>query len=69
MVTEDISNLITELRKKYIATKVAEIFERERKWVYCVENGCSFRLDYKFIAGLSSLGYELKLVKKGEGEQ
>ena len=64
MILDDIADLITSLRKKHSVRKIAHIFERERKWVYAVENGCCIRLDTKFIAGLSSIGYELILVKK-----
>ena len=65
MIIEDIANLIFELHQKKTAREVAKIFGKERKWTYFIEKGCTFNLDYDFIAGLSSLGYELKLVKKG----
>ena len=66
MITEDIAELIAELHKTKSAAEVAKIFNKERKWVFSIINGCTFRLDYGFIAGLSQLGLELKLVKKGE---
>lgn len=68
MILTDIEELISSLRKKYTVKKIADIFERERKWVYSVENGCNIKLDLKFIAGLSSLGYELILVKKNRSD-
>ena len=65
MIIEDIANLICSLYHDKTAREVARIFGRERKWAHSVMNGTCIRLDYDFIAGLSSLGYELKLVRKG----
>ena len=65
MIIEDIANLICSLCHDKTAREVARIFGRERKWAYSIMNGATFILDYDFIAGLSSLGYELKLVRKG----
>ena len=67
MIIDDIADMVAELHKTMPATKVARIFDKERKWVYSIECGCAPRLDYALIAGLNQLGYELKLVpiKKG----
>lgn len=63
MIIDDIADLITELHKKVPAHRIAKIFNRERKWVCAIENGCTMRLDYDLICGLNKLGYDLKLVK------
>lgn len=64
-VLEDIAKLIEDLNKKQSAISIAETFGRKSKdSIYAIKNGCSFRLDDKFVAGLKSYGYELKLVKK-----
>ncbi len=65
MIIDDIADLMIELRKTKSASQIGKIFGRDRKAIYAISQGCLFRLDYSFIAGLSSLGYELKLVKKG----
>lgn len=67
MIIDDIADMVAELHKTMPATKVARIFDKERKWVYTTKAGCTIRLDYGFIAGLHQLGYELKLIpiKKG----
>ena len=64
MIIEDIANLICSLYQDKTAKEVSRIFGRERKWAYSVMDGATIHLDYAFIAGLSSLGYELKLVRK-----
>lgn len=65
MIIDDIADLMLELRKTKTASQIGEIFGRKRKTIYAISQGCTFHLDYDFIAGLSSLGYELKLVKRG----
>lgn len=71
MIIDDIADLVAECHKMMPAKKVARIFDKERKWVYTAETGCTIRLDYGLIAGLNQLGYELKLVpiRKGGGEE
>lgn len=61
---DDIADLVAACHERMPAKKVARIFDKERKWVYTAKPGCTIRLDYGLIAGLSQLGYELKLVKK-----
>lgn len=68
MILKDIANLVCSLYQDKTASEVARIFGRERKWALSIMNGRGFHLDMAFIAGLSSLGYELKLVKK-DGEK
>lgn len=66
MIIDDIADLFVKLRKDGMTVKeIASAFDRDRKFIYSMQAGCTFHLDYSFIAGLSSLGYELKLVKKG----
>lgn len=64
MVIDDLADLFTELEKKNSHKEIARHFDRERKFVMSIKNGCNFHLDYGFIAGLSHYGYELQLVKK-----
>lgn len=64
MILEDIANLIEDEHKKKTATQIAKIFDKERKWVYSVKNGCNVVLNPEFIGGLSALGYEIVLQKK-----
>lgn len=68
MILEDIANLVSLAHQKRSASELGRIFERERKAVYNIESGCTFRLDYGLIGGLSALGYELKLVEKKSGQ-
>lgn len=64
MVLDDIADLFCELEKNQTHKEIARHFDRERKFVISVKNGCNITLNPEFIAGLSSYGYELKLVKK-----
>lgn len=66
MILEDFANTLSEIAIKNTVTDVAKHFNRERKWVYNVIAGCSFRLDDDVLQGLYDYGYELKLVKRGE---
>ena len=64
MVLEDIADLFEQESKKKTATQLARVFDKERKWVYGVKNGCNVVLNPEFIGGLSALGYEIVLQKK-----
>lgn len=67
MIIEDIANLFEELEKQNTHKEIARHFDRERKFVIGIKNGCSFVLNPEFIAGLRTFGYEIVL-KKVEGE-
>ena len=64
LIIDDIADLFCELEKSNTHKEIARHFDRERKFVTSIKNGCNFYLDYGFIAGISHYGYELKLVKK-----
>lgn len=66
MVLDDIADLFCELNKKHTNKEIARHFDKERKWVILMKQGCNLTLNAEFIAGLNHYGYELKLVKKGE---
>lgn len=66
MILDDMSDLFEEATARKTAKEIARDFNRNRKWVYQNKNCTYFKVDIDFICGLSSLGYELKLVKKGE---
>ena len=68
MIIDDLADLFTDLNTKYKAKDIARHFERDRKWVFSIKNGCTFHLDYAFIVGLKHFGYELRLVKVDKGE-
>ena len=63
-IIEDIQELFYSLHAKKTAAEIAQIFNRERKWVYYREQTEVLVIDYDFIAGLNSLGYEIVLRKK-----
>ena len=65
MVLDDIADLFCELEKKQTHKEIARHFDKERKFIVNVKNGCNLILSPEFIAGLNHYGYELKLVKKG----
>lgn len=50
--------------KKDSAANIARKLNRERKMVYNLSYGCSFRCDLDFVLGLHKLGYDLKLVRR-----
>lgn len=64
MIIDDLADLFCELEKNNTHKEIARHFDRDRKFVINIKNGCNFHLDYGFIAGLNHYGYELKLVKK-----
>ena len=64
MVLDDLAELFTELSKKHTHREIARHFDRERKFVINMKNGCNPILNAEFVAGLNNYGYELKLVKK-----
>lgn len=64
MIIDDFAELFENLEQKNTHKEIARQFGRERKFVIAMKNGCSFRLNSEFVAGLNNYGYELKLVKK-----
>ena len=69
MILTDIQDLFSELKTKHTCKEIARHFEKERKWVMLVADGCNFVLSPEFIAGLKHFGYELRLVKCNEEEK
>lgn len=63
-IIADIQNLLYTLQSKKTATEIGRIFNRERKWLYRLQQSESFVINSDFIAGLDSLGYEIVLRKK-----
>lgn len=64
MILEDIANIFeTECKAKGLRN-VSKIAGVSKSTISSIINGCGFNLNVNFIAGLSALGYELKLVKK-----
>lgn len=64
-IFDDIRLLFYSLmRTGKTAAQIAAIFDHDRKWVYAMLYRESFVINYKTIAGLDSLGYELVLRKK-----
>lgn len=53
MIIDDIADLFCELEKNNTHKEIARYFDRERKFVTSIKNGCNFHLDYGFIVGLS----------------
>lgn len=69
MIIDDLANLFEKKRKEGVRdNKMAEIFNKERKWVIMARYGYSYKIDYNFVAGLRCLGYELKLVEVNKNE-
>lgn len=68
MIIDDIADVFDAEMKKGNISRLGKRLDRHRSWLYNIRVGCCMRLDYKFIANLATLGYELKLVKK-EGKK
>ena len=66
MISDDLSELISHELSHRTAADLAREFNREKKFVYYLENGSSFRCDPDFVCGLNGLGYELRLVKRDQ---
>lgn len=64
LILDDIADLFEELSQKHTHKEIARHFDRERKFVIYMKNGCNLTLNAEFVAGLNNYGYELKLVKK-----
>lgn len=60
MIFEDVAKLLEESGKN--ASELSKIFNRERKTIYSLKNGCCFRVDYDMIHGFAELGYTIALV-------
>ena len=67
IIFDDVANLISDAMKKESAADTSKRFNRDRKAVYCLRDGCGFRCDADFVNGVRSLGYDLRLVKTVNG--
>ena len=67
IVFDDLANLISDTMKKESATDIGKRFNRERKSIFFLRDGCGFRCDADFVIGVRSLGYDLRLVKTAHG--
>ena len=68
-VVDDIWALIFFKGTEMTAFQIAELFNRERKWVFHTYKTKQYNLNADFVNGLQALGYELKLVKKEPPQQ
>jgi hypothetical protein len=64
MILEEIANIFEAECKAKGLRNVSKIAGVSKSTISSIINGCGFNLNVNFIAGLSALGYELKLVKK-----
>lgn len=63
IIFDDLANLIADAMKKESATEIGKRFNRDRKAMYFLRDGCGFRCDVDFVGGIRSLGYDLRLIK------
>lgn len=67
MILDDFSDFLNEQSKKTDIERLAALFGKNRKWVSEHKNlPTTFIVDIDFVCGLSSLGYELRIVKKND---
>lgn len=66
VIFEDVAKLLDESGKN--ASELSKIFNRERKSIYSLKNGCCFRVDYEILHGFAELGYTVALVNIKTGE-
>lgn len=66
IIFDDLANLIADTMKKESATDIGKRFNRDRKAMYYLRDGCGFRCDLDFVCGVRSLGYDLRLVKASQ---
>lgn len=66
IIFDDLANLIADTMKKENATDIGKRFNRDRKAMYYLRDGCGFRCDLDFVCGVRSLGYDLRLVKASQ---
>lgn len=67
IIFDDLANLIADTMKKENAAEIGKRFNRDRKAMYYLRDGCGFRCDIDFVCGVRSLGYDLRLVKASQG--
>lgn len=67
IIFDDLANLIADTMKKENAADIGKRFNRDRKAMYYLRDGCGFRCDVDFVCGIRSLGYDLRLVKAPQG--
>ena len=65
IIFDDLANLIEDAMKKESAAEVGKRFNRDRKAMFFLRDGCGFRCDIDFVSGIRSLGYDLRLVNMG----
>lgn len=68
LVFEQLAEIISNEMGKHKIAWLADKFNKHRSTVYDYSYGCSFVCDLDFILGLQSLGYDLRIVKKGDKE-
>lgn len=66
IIFDDLANLIADTMNKESATDIGKRFNRDRKAMYYLRDGCGFRCDIDFVCGVRSLGYDLRLVKASQ---
>ena len=66
IIFDDLANLIADTMNKESATDIGKRFNRDRKAMYYLRDGCGFRCDLDFVCGVRSLGYDLRLVKASQ---
>lgn len=64
MITDQISEMLTEEHKKHGMRKLCRVTGLSRSTLYNIINGCNFVLNAEFVAGLGALGYTLELKHK-----
>lgn len=62
MIFDDIAYVLKKSGKTN--KRLCYLFNRERKAIFCYKKGMNVRLDYDFVCGLKSLGYEIALIDK-----
>lgn len=66
LIFDELSDLLEREMQRQPAAQIAKLFNRERKFIYSMRDGCGFHCDLDFICGLRALGYDLVVQKTAD---
>lgn len=66
LIFDELGDILEREMQRQTASEIGKQFNRDRKSIYSMRDGCGFRCDFDFICGLRALGYDLVIQKKAD---